>query len=811
MGTNRTSGRVRFRGSIPRISSKLGIALVGLALALGGSATAFAFQALPTGAQVNDDPSAGIDPARSVSGEDPTNADVVGGALTAGKVAVPWAIFRQETPGSAQVFSRSFAGGAWTTRGIGTVGGRSSGSPTFSGSLNFDQTRDGEAPSIDFAGAGRTVPWASWYESTTGAGFLNNNVFASRFDNSGDADQGKWIFAGQGRGNGGSGPAVPSLNIHTDQDAENPSLAGGSTADPSKPVPWVTWQETTTLPVAGKDQIFVEKALGPGSTNCLGVTPAAATPSAAPIGGFCWQDTGTARVGSGAADPSLNVDPTRDGIEPDIAFAGVNEAVPWVVWNETGTSGVGTLASNDMVFAAKAVTDGTADGGLHWEAVGSQLNGALGKGGVNGFGTCGESAANESKCSLNHEAGLYAEDPRIAAGTMNSANPTTPWVTWDEGPQNGVKQVFVSRLVGSGAAAHFAVVNGGLPISTGSGGATRPDITFSGNTPYVSWRQDVGGGVEKGFVGHFVNPASPTFVLDESDVPLTPTAQADVRAPISSSCTANPFNGDGGACQGAALGTPFFLFTNGTGPRGLFADGYQPGTPVTGAATGVGSSTATLNATVDPQGAAVNVTFQYGATTAYGSVAGGSSTGVGNGPVPFSAQLTGLTAGATIHYRAVATSDFGTFVGADRTLTPGTSSTAPSSTAPSAVKAFLAKASGTQASLKVSCPAGANNSCRLQLELTVREKLRGHRIVAISARTKRGLTQKTVVVGSASATLNAGQTKVLQVGLNQKGKGLLAHHSPLKARLQITQQGIKAPISTQIVTFRLPKKHRGHR
>ena len=100
-----------------------------------------------------------------------------------------------------------------------------------------------------------------------------------------------------------------------------------------------------------------------------------------------------------------------------------------------------------------------------------------------------------------------------------------------------------------------------------SSDSTRADITFSGNTPYVTWRESVGG-VTTAFVGHFVNAANPTFVLDESDVPLTPTAQADVREPISSSCTANPFNADGAACQGGAVGTPFFLFTNGTSPRG---------------------------------------------------------------------------------------------------------------------------------------------------------------------------------------------------------------------------------------------------
>src|SRR6185437_2733705 len=224
-------------------------------LATAGSAAAF--QALPPGLQVNDDVAAGINPALSVSGEDPTNADVVGGALVAGKPAVPWSIFRQLTTGHDQIFSRSFANGAWTTRGNGTVGGRSSARPTFSGSLNFDQAQDGEAPAIDFAGAGRTVPWATWYEHTTAfAG--KEQIFASRFDNNGDANQGKWIFSGQDRGTGSGTVQVPSLNIHTGQDAENPSVAGGSTTDPTKPGPWITWQETSAGG-AHTDQIFVEK------------------------------------------------------------------------------------------------------------------------------------------------------------------------------------------------------------------------------------------------------------------------------------------------------------------------------------------------------------------------------------------------------------------------------------------------------------------------------------------------------------------------------------------------------------------------
>jgi hypothetical protein len=568
------------------------IALLAFIVFLGLAASAVAaFQELPTGGQVNDDPAAGINKTLSVGSQDPTNADVVGGALNAGSAAIPWAIFRQATAaGHDQVFSRSFAGGAWMTRGAGTVGGSSSAAPTFSGSLNFDQGQDGEAPAIDFAGAGRTVPWATWYEDTAAFGG-KEQVFASRFDNNGDANQNKWIFAGQGRGLGTGTVPVPSLNINTGQAAENPSVAGGSTADPTKPGPWVTWQETSTA-AGHPDQIFVSKPEGPGMANCDGVTPAGVvdgTGHVPAIGGFCFQQTGVDRFGSGTLDPSLNVDPTRNGIEPDIAFTGTNDTVPWVVWYEEGTGTIGGLHTNETVFAAKGVANVAADGGFEWVAVGNARSGKLDASEANKLGGCAISSTVEGECSLNKNAEKDAEDPRVAAGTMTAGQPTVPWVSWDE-TLNGVKQVFVSRLVGSGATAHFELVNNGAPISVGANDSTRPDITFSGNTPYVSWREDVGGGVEKAFVGHFVDAATPAFVLDGDEVPLTPTAQADVREPIASSCAANPFDADGSACQGGAIGTPFFLFTNGTATRGLFADAYQPVAPLTEAASAVGPS-----------------------------------------------------------------------------------------------------------------------------------------------------------------------------------------------------------------------------
>jgi hypothetical protein len=793
----------------------VGFAVIGAVAALVGASPALAFAPLPPGGQVNDDPAAGINPAQSVAGEDPTNADVVGGALTAGKVAVPWAIFRQtETGGNKdQVFSRSFAQGTWTTRGSGTVGGSSSANPAFPGSLNFDKFQDAEAPAIDFAGAGRTVPWATWYELTAGATFAANNVFASRFDNIGDANQGKWIFAGQNRGTGGTNPVpVPSLNIHTNQSAENPSVAGGSAVDPTKPGPWVTWQETgANAPGATKNQIFVEKPLGPGQPNCMNVTPAAVDPTAAPIGGFCWQQVGVERLG---ADPSLNVDRTRDGVEPDIAFTGANDAVPWVVWYEQNNSADG-LRNNEMVFAAKGVAPsvstpptGPVDGGFNWISVGSAGQGVLDNSAHGGV--CGQSLANEAACSLNNNPDASAEDPRVAAGTMNSANPTVPWVAWDEA-FGGHQQVFVSRLVGTGAAAHFQLANGGAPISTGAGDSTRADITFSGNTPYVTWREDVGGGVERAFVGHFVNPANPTFVLDESDVPLTPTAQADVREPISSSCTANPFNTDGAACQGGAIGTPFFLFTNGTGPLGLFADAYQPSTPVTGAATAVSTSAATVSGSVNPGGGPINAFFQFGTTTAYTSATAAQRLGPDNTNDTFTAALSALPAGTLIHYRAVAVTDFGVFVGADRTVTIATPPKPTPKPGIASVGHITVK--GGTATVAVKC--GGATDCRVSLILTVHETLRGHRIVAVSAaKTKKPkLKHRLVGVGSASATVRAGKTAKLKVSLNRTGRGLLAARHRLTTTLTVRQRGTGKKtkvIARRKVTFTSPVKRKRH-
>ena len=159
----------------------------------------------------------------------------------------------------------------------------------------------------------------------------------------------------------------------------------------------------------------------------------------------------------------------------------------------------------------------------------------------------------------------------------------------------------------------------------------------------------------------------------------------------------------------------------------------------------------------------------------------------------------------------MATSDFGTFVGADQTLT---TATAPPPPGPGHTLVGKAKVSGTTASIRVSCTGAAGATCKLGFRMTVTEKIRGHKIIAITAG-KRQKTHKVVVtVGSARGlTLVAGQSHVVKISLNGLGKRLLARRHTLKVTLHVTQilgRG-RSRMQSQIVTFNAPKHKTHHR
>lgn len=113
--------------------------------------------------------------------------------------------------------------------------------------------------------------------------------------------------------------------------------------------------------------------------------------------------------------------------------------------------------------------------------------------------------------------------------------------------------------------------------------------------------------------------------------------------------------------------------TNGTGTTTgsdqTFKTPPDPPVATTGAPTAVTQTGATLNASVNPSGAATTYRFEYGTTPSYGSTTAGTSAGDGTSAAPVSTPVTGLAPGTTYHVRVVATSAGGTTNGGDQVFT----------------------------------------------------------------------------------------------------------------------------------------------
>jgi len=104
----------------------------------------------------------------------------------------------------------------------------------------------------------------------------------------------------------------------------------------------------------------------------------------------------------------------------------------------------------------------------------------------------------------------------------------------------------------------------------------------------------------------------------------------------------------------------------------------QPPTVVTTAANPVGTTTATLNGTVNPNGAETSVYFEYGLEElSYPFVIGPIVISAGSSAVPVFTDITGLSPNTTYHFRVSAVNEADTISGADLTFTTAAAIDAP--------------------------------------------------------------------------------------------------------------------------------------
>jgi len=149
----------------------------------------------------------------------------------------------------------------------------------------------------------------------------------------------------------------------------------------------------------------------------------------------------------------------------------------------------------------------------------------------------------------------------------------------------------------------------------------------------------------------------------------------------SAPCSSNPGSGTSDVSVGADLsgltpGTTYHYRLTGTSrdgtATGLDATFTTPQAPSVGGGTAtIGSTSATLKAIVNPQGAATTYHFEYGTDTSYGTSAPvpDASAGSSASDRNVSVDVSGLQPSTTYHFRIVATNAGGATDGADHAFT----------------------------------------------------------------------------------------------------------------------------------------------
>ena len=219
----------------------------------------------------------------------------------------------------------------------------------------------------------------------------------------------------------------------------------------------------------------------------------------------------------------------------------------------------------------------------------------------------------------------------------------------------------IRRFLGIAALLAVIVLAGSGAAAAAAPSATTGPVTAVGPTTAT--------------VGGTVNPGgqATTWYVEYGTSTSYGSKTANVSAGSGTANTAVSAN-----LTGLAPGTTYHyrvVATNSAGTArgadGIFSTSAAP-VAVTGSATSVTVTSATLNGTVDPNGRATTWYFEYGTSTSYGSRTADRSAGSGTSTTNVSAPVADLARGRLYHYRLVATSDAGTSRGADQTFSTTT-------------------------------------------------------------------------------------------------------------------------------------------
>jgi len=335
------------------------------------------------------------------------------------------------------------------------------------------------------------------------------------------------------------------------------------------------------------------------------------------------------------------------------ANTAVSKAITGLTPNTTyhyravGQNTAGTSNGADMTFttsaAAPTVTTGAASA---ISTTGATLNGTVN--------------ANNDSTTVTFEYGLTT-----SYGTT---------VTADQSPVTGTTDTAVSKAITGltpNTTYHYRAVG-----QNGGGTTNGADMTFTTSAAAPTVTTNAASGV--GTTGATLNGT-----VNANNASTTLTFEYGLTASYGTTVTADqsPVTGTTNTAVSKAITglTPNTTYhyravgqnTGGTtnGADMTFTTGLAAPTVTTNAASGVSTTGATLNGTVNANNASTTVTFEYGLDTSYGTTVTADQSPVsGTTDTAVSKAITGLTPNTTYHYRVVGQNGGGTTNGADMTF-----------------------------------------------------------------------------------------------------------------------------------------------
>ena len=345
---------------------------------------------------------------------------------------------------------------------------------------------------------------------------------------------------------------------------------------------------------------------------------------------------------------------------------------------------------------------------------------------------------------------------------------------------NSVTQIPVNNL-GTAYPLSVAVRKNGSKIYVGDSSGTLHIIDAATTTT----QSEISLGAQTVGVGVSANDAAVYVVLSNGTVKVVSTTTDAVTATIAGT--------SGGVLWGDFLGNVQAAAAPGTTPS-------LPPAATTGVASGITTTSAVLNASVNPNGSTTTVTFDYGTTTTYSSTKVAATTGAslaGSTDSPATLTLNNLTCGTTYHFRTNASSSAGAVSGSDATFATlacsadlsalvATGGTTPQSLTPTfltATKSYAAAVANTVTSITVT-PTAADASATIKVNGTAVTNGSASTPITLAV----GLNTVTIVVTSRDSV--ATQTYTLAVTrAPADGSGTLTV-SPASATASATNQTV---------------------